>query len=191
MNQLESNIKPTNSYPFVKGQDMLSFDSEGNPVINDPLNIDLLTDISYQTVAKLQSSICSNNFKKFKQLYTEEYINRPDCCDFFKFEDRPPHWEYNRYSLCTCETENRASEPYKIHKYMYVRPCNCSGGKRYLAYLTAYYSLEPGLYMDMDMDTSIINSNKSASITPIQQFLLDDGPIDLTYKQMYSTYKKI
>ena len=168
---------------------MITFDLEGNAFVDDPENNDLLTDTSYQVVAKMQDCIEKKDLDRFKQLYTEEYISNPAICDFFKFEDRPPHWEYNRYSLCTCETENRASEPYKIHKYMYVRPCNCSGGKRYLAYLTAYYSLEPGLYMDMD--TSIINSNKSASITLIQQFLLDDGPIDLTYKQMYSTYKKI
>jgi hypothetical protein len=187
MNQLEFNIKPTNSYPYVYDQDMLSFDSEGKSVINNSDDIDLLTDMSYQTVAKLSDSIRSNNFERFKQLYTEEYINTPDCCDFFKFEDRPPRWEYNRYSLCACENIINISEPYKIHKYMYVRPCNCSGGKRYLAYLTAYYSLEPGLYMD----TGIMICKKSASITPIQQFLLDDGPIDLTYKQMYSTHKNI
>jgi hypothetical protein len=176
----------TNSYPYIPEQDMLSFDSEGNPVVNDPLNNDLLTDISYQTVAKLHGSICLNNFEKFKQLYTEKYISDPSICDFFKFEDRSPHWEYNGYSLCTCE--NQSTEPYRIHKYMYVRPCHCSGGKRYLAYLTAHFSLEPGLYYDTkEIGVKVL---KNETITPIQQFLLDNGPIDLTYQQMYCTYKE-
>jgi hypothetical protein len=175
----------TYSYPFIPEQGMLSFDLEGNPVVDDPQNNDLLTDISYQTVAKLTGSICSGNVEKFKQLYTEEYIANPDIYDFFKFEDNPPYWEYNSYSLCTCK--NRNNEPDRIHKYMYVRSCNCSGGKRYLAYLTAHYSTEPGLYFD----TNSSNSEKNASITPIQHFLLNDGPIDLTYKQMHCTFKKV
>jgi hypothetical protein len=184
MNKFTTNINPSNSYPYIPEQDMLSFDPSGNPLINDPQNNDLLTDFSYQTVAKLHNSICSGNFDKFKQLYTEEYINNSNICDFFKFEDNPPYWEYSTYSLCTCK--NRATHPYKIHQYMYVRPCHCSGGKRYLAYLTAHYSLEPGLYND----TNSCEVLKTKSITPIQQFLLDEGAIDLTYKQMYCVYNK-
>jgi hypothetical protein len=181
MNQLESNIKPTNSYPFVPGQYMLCFDSEGNPVINDPDNSDLLTDISYQTVAKLSDSICSNNLEKFKQLYTEEYINRPDCCDFFKFEDIPPYWEYSTYSLCSCE--NKEAEPDRIHKYMYIRPCHCQAGKRYLAYLAAFNAENESIFYD----THPIYARVKTLSTPIQQFLLDDGPIDLTYRAMFYT----
>ena len=173
----------SNSYPFVPEQGMLSFDLEGNPVVDDTQNNDLLTDISYQIVAKLNGSICSGKFEKFKQLYTEEYIANPDICDFFKFEDNPPHWHHSSYSLCNCV--NREDETTRIHKYMYVRRCNCPNGKRYLAYLTAHYSLEPGLYYD----TNSFDNIKNECITPIQQFLLDDGPIDLTYKQMYCTYK--
>ena len=54
--------------------------------------------------------------------------------------------KYNSYYLCSCE--NRSTEPYRIYKYMYVRPCHCSGDKRYLAYLAEHFSLDPGLYYD-------------------------------------------
>jgi hypothetical protein len=54
--------------------------------------------------------------------------------------------------------------------------------------LTAHFSLEPGLYYDTkEIGVKVL---KNETITPIQQFLLDNGPIDLTYQQMYCTYKE-
>jgi hypothetical protein len=176
----------SNSYPFVPGQRMLHFDLEGNAITDHPENYDLLTNISYQIVAKMQECIEKRDLAQFKKLYTEEYIDNPAITDFFKFEDNPPYWEHNTYSLCVCG--NREDETSKIHKYMYVRPCCCAGGKRYLAYLSAFNAGEQGL----SYDTNPIYSKtlKKPSVTPIQQFLLDNGHIDLTYKAMYCTYDK-
>jgi len=178
MNPLEADIKPTNSYPFVPGQYMLCFDSEGNPVIDD-----LKEDTAYQLICRMQECIDKKDIVTYRRLYTEEYINSPDCCDFFKFEDTPPYWEYSTYSLCSCE--NKEAEPDRIHKYMYVRPCHCQAGKRYLAYLTAFNSQNESIFYDTQ--PIYAKALKTTEITPIQQFLLDDGPIDLTYRAMFYT----
>jgi hypothetical protein len=175
----------TNSYPFVPGQQMIEFDPEGNAITDDPGNNDLLTDISYQVVAKMQECIDKKDLVKYKQLYTEEYINNPDICDFFKFEDKPPHWAYTKYSLCSCS--NRSDDPYQIHKHMYVRPCYCSNGKRYLAYLAAFNALNDGLYYDV---SPIYSKTLKKTVTPISKFLLDDGPLDLIYEAMYCVNTK-
>jgi hypothetical protein len=174
-----------NSYPFVPGQQLLSFDLEGNAFVDDLENEDLKTDTSYQVVAKMQDCIEKKDLDKYKQLYTEEYISNPAICDFFKFEDSPPYWEYCIYPLCSCS--NRHEDPTKIHKYMYVRPCYCSGGKRYLAYLAAFNTLNEGIYYDTN---PIYSKTLKTTVTPICQFLLDDGLIDLTYEAMYNTRNK-
>jgi hypothetical protein len=169
----------SNSYPFVPGQNMITFNLEGNAVTDDDHNEDLLTDMSYQVVAKMQDCIDKKDLDKYKQLYTEEYISNPVICDFFKFEDNSPYETHSIYSLCTCS--NRHDEPSKIHTYMYVRACNCVEGKRYLAYLAAFNALTEGIYYDTN-PKYLIPLNKP--ITPICQFLLDDGPLDLTYQSM-------
>jgi hypothetical protein len=176
----------SNSYPFVPGQQMIAFNLEGNAVADDEHNEDLLADMSYQVVAKMQDCINKKDLDKYKQLYTEEYINNPAICDFFKFEDNPPYWEYNTYSLCSCS--NRHDEPSKIHKYMYIRACNCVDGKRYLAYLAAFNTLNEGIYYDVN---PIYSKPLKKTITPICQFLLDDGPLDLTYQAMSYARDKI
>jgi hypothetical protein len=175
----------TNSYPFIPGQRMIKFDLEGNQIVDDPGNNDLLTNMSYQVIAKMQDCIDKKDFDKYKQLYTEEYISNPAICDFFKFEDNPPYWEYTTYPLCLCS--NRDDDPSRIHKHMYVRPCYCSNGKRYLAYLAAFNTLNEGIYYDTN---PIYSKTLKKTITPISQFLLDDGPLDLTYKSMYNTRDK-
>ena len=169
------------SYPYVPRQEVVSFDANGNRIFDD-----VKEDKSYQIVARLQESILAKNFELFKKIYEEEYINVPDIVDFFKFEEENNNWWFNSYSLCECS--NKTDEPDRIHKYMYVRPCCCAGGKRYLAYLSAFNAAEQGL----SYDTNPIYSKtlKKPSVTPIQQFLLDNGPIDLTYKAMYCTYDK-
>lgn len=169
----------TNSYPFVPGQDMIAFNLEGNAVTDHPENNDLLTDMSYQVVAKMQDCIDKKDLDKYKQLYTEEYISNPAICDFFKFEDNPPYGIHSIYSLCSCS--NRHEEPSKMHTYMYVRPCYCVEGKRYLAYLAAFNALTEGIYYDTN---PIYSTTLKKMVTPICQFLLDCGPLDLTYQSM-------
>ena len=176
----------SNSYPFVPGQQILTFDLSGNPIVDDEHNEDLLTDISYQIVSKMQECIEKKDLVQFKKIYTEEYISNPSTCDFFKFEDNPPYWEYNTYSLCSCP--NRHDEPDRIHKYMYVRHCFCTQGKRYLAYLAAFNALNEGIYYDTN---PIYSKTLKKTITPICQFLLDDGPLDLTYEAMTYARDKI
>ena len=174
----------TDSYPFVPGQCMLTF-VNGIPIVNDESNNDLLSDLSYQLVFKLHETTETNNLEQFKQLYTEEYISNPAICNFFKFENENVNkkMRFNRYSLCTCS--NKEDKPYRIHRDMYVRPCNCSSGKRYLAYLSAYNSNKEEDGYGYDTQTNILTFNKKHMITPIQQFLLDDGPIDLTYTHLF------
>ena len=162
------------SYPYVPGQRMLSFDK-------DPLYEDLLTDNSYKIVARLQESILAKNFELFKKIYEEEYINVLGIVDFFKFEEESNNWWFNSYSLCECS--NKTDEPDRIHKYMYVRPCCCVNGKRYLTYLCAFNAglKDAGYYYD----TNPIGLTDKAVNTPIKNYLLEDGPIDLTYKQWF------
>ena len=181
-NKTNSNSYP---YPFVPGQQLLSFDLEGNAVVDDLENEDLITDTSYQVIAKMQECIDQKDLVQYQQLYTEEYISNPAICDFFKFEDNPPYWDYCTYPLCSCS--NRHDDPTKIHNHMYVRPCYCSGGKRYLAYLAAFNTLNEGIYYDTN---PIYSKTLKTTVTPICQFLLDDGLIDLTYEAMYNTRNK-
>lgn len=174
----------SNSYPYVPGQRMLTFDANGNPSVSTSVFDDLLTDTSYKIVARLQESIIANNFELFKKIYEEEYINNKEICDFFKFEEEHNNWWFNSYSLCQCS--NKTEEPDRIHKYMYVRPCWCNNGKRYLAYLCAFNAglKDPGYYYD----TNPIDLTNNSKNTPIKKYLLEDGPLDLTYKQWF--YKK-
>ena len=175
----------SNSYPFVPGQCMLTF-VNGTAIVDDEINNDLLSDLSYQLVSKMQDSINTNNLEKFKQMYTEEYISNPDICDFFKFDDENNNWWFNSYSLCCCS--NKEDEPDRIHRHMYVRPCNCSNGKRYLAYLSAFnysHRVELGYCYDTNPKCSKSSKPTSKHATSIQQFLLNDGPIDLTYECLF------
>lgn len=172
------------SYPYVPEQRMLTFDTNGKPVAEDPLFEDLLADKSYIIVARLQESILANNYELFKKIYEEEYISNLEICDFFKFEEENNNWWFNSYSLCECSNKNE--EPDRIHKYMYIRPCCCRNGKRYLAYLCAFNAglKDPGYYYD----TNPTYLTDKGTITPIKQYLLEDGPLDLTYKEKF--YKK-
>lgn len=177
------------SYPYVPGQRMLSFDANGKPVAEDEIFSDLLTDKSYKIVARLQESILANNFELFKQIYEHEYINNSEICDFFKFEEENNNWWFNSYSLCQCS--NKTDEPERIHKYMYVRPCCCKNGKRYLAYLCAFNAglQKYGYYYDINPKNLPIKIDVCTFIdTFIKKYLLEDGPIDLKYQQLF--YKK-
>jgi hypothetical protein len=64
---------------------------------------------------------------------------------------------------------------------MSSRPCCCANGKRYLAYLCAF---NQGKFNHFDMHYKFKDSDKT---TPIKEYLLSDGPIDLIYRQIYQS----
>lgn len=133
---------------------------------------------SYKVLARLNDSICSNNIEEFKKIYETEYICNPEICDHFRYEDENNNWWVNSYSLCTCPVK----EPDHIHRNMNVRQCNCVDGKRYLAYLFAFNAHIGCIHND----TNIHNDKKLEEMnTEIKTYLMNDGPIDLTYTQFY------
>jgi hypothetical protein len=169
------------SYPFIRGQQVISFDASGKVTRDntyDGIFDDLKEDKSYQIIMRLHNSVYAKDIEGFKKIYEEEYINDPNIVDFFKHDEEEHDWWFNPYPLCRCVT--RDDEPDRIHRHMYVRQCGCSNGKRYLAYLCAYNAQqdETTYYYD----TSCNKSNKN--ISDIQQYLLDDGPIDLKYTNL-------
>jgi hypothetical protein len=169
------------SYPFIRGQQVISFDASGKVTRDNTYNgifDDLKEDKSYQIVMRLHNSAYANDIECFTKIYQEEYINDPDIVDFFKHDEEEHDQWFHPYPLCRCVT--RDDEPERIHRHIYVRQCNCSNGKRYLAYLCAYNAQqdETTYYYD----TSCNKSNKN--ISEIQQYLLNDGPLDLKYTNL-------
>jgi hypothetical protein len=118
------------SYPFVPRQQLIELDQNDCVIINENTDLDLIEDKSYLVAMRLHESVCKNDFNKFKKIYETEYMN-PDIVDFFKFEKET---DAAKYSGCTCAK----GTVQRIHPDMYVRPCNCINGKRYLAYLCVY-----------------------------------------------------
>ena len=156
------------SYPFVPGQQLIELDQNGNVIINENTDLDLIDDQSYIVAMRLHESICSNNFDKFRKIYEEEYINNPNIVNFFKF-DKASNSE-TEYSLCSCNK----SIVQRIHPDMYVRPCNCINGKRYLAYLCVYnaafrssYYYDTSKYQDPNINERY------------KKYLLNDGQIEI------------
>jgi hypothetical protein len=171
------------SYPYVPGQEVISFDANGKIIVDNTyagIFDDLKEDKSYQTVMRMQVCIYANDFEGFKKIYEEEYISNPEICDFFKFDEEEHNWWVNTYSLCECA--NKADEPDRIHRHMYVRPCSCANGKRYLAYLCAFNASfkEENYYYD----TNPRHITEKPVLTNFQKYLSENGPLDLTYKEL-------
>ena len=60
------------SYPYVPGQEVISFDANGKIIVDntyDGIFDDLKEDKSYQTVMRLQSRIYAKDFEGFKKIY--------------------------------------------------------------------------------------------------------------------------
>jgi hypothetical protein len=169
------------SYPFIHGQQVISFDANGKVTRDNTYNgifDDLKEDKSYQIVMRLHDSVYAKDIEGFKKIYEEEYINNTNIVDFFKFDEEEHDWWFNTYRFCRCV--NKDDDPDRIHRHMYVRPCNCSNGKRYLAYLCAYNAQQDETTYYYDTTCNETNKN----ISDIQQYLLDDGPIDLKYTNL-------
>ncbi len=166
----------TKSYPFIPGLEVFTFDANGKMMIDESFK-DLKEDKSYQKARQLYERIYAKDLDGFIKIYIE-YVNDPSISDFFKHDEEEHDFWFHSYPYCRCVT--RDDEPERIHRHMYVRQCNCSNGKRYLAYLCAYNAQqdETTYYYD----TSCNESNKN--ISDIQQYLLDDGPIDLKYTNL-------
>ena len=159
---------------YFPGQRRLTFDQD---------NVTIVSDVIVSVVEKLDNSIRSNNIEEFKKIYKTEYIDNPKICDYFNYEDENNNNLYNSYSLCTCA--NKEEEPTHIHRNLNSRPCNCINGKRYLAYLRVFNAEINCICYDTN-PTNVCLTNLRHQ--PYSNFLLQDGPIDLTYNQFF--YKK-
>ena len=164
-----------NNISYIPYSRKITFDGDIEQSITD----------SYSAVSRLQDCIMSGNLEEFKKIYETEYINNPAIYDYFKYEDENNNNWVNTYSPCTCV--NKEEEPEHVHRNMNIRQCNCSNGKRYLAYLCAF-NAELGCIC---FDTNPINKPPIESGLHIRKceefksYLLQDGPIDLTYEQFY------
>lgn len=150
-------------------------------VISFVNNIDISVSETEIVLLKLYDSITTNNLDEFKKIYETEYISNIEVCDYFRFEDENNNWWVNTYSLCTCS--NKYAEPEHIHRNMNTRRCNCVNGKRYLAYLSAFNAQLGCICYDTNPNPKLLDL--PAVNTTIQSYLLQDGPIDLTYSQFY------
>lgn len=155
-------------HSFVLGQRVLvpRGDNDGTLVEEIP---DANNDASYQVIEELRKSAVEQDVERFINVYRTRYINDDSVCNYFRFGDLSPYDDFNSYSLCTCP--GKSDEPQRINKYMYTRACSCINGKRYLAYLCAFNRGTHNHYHVKD-DTVV---------TPIKEYLLQDGPIELSY----------
>lgn len=160
---------PFNS-AFVPGQRILVLSDQNNGSLIDESPPNPNEDKSYHIVAQLHKSVIEQNIEKFIEVYETQYISNDSVYNHFHFGDQSPYDDFNTYSLCSCP--NKDEEPCRINKYMYRRACSCVNGKRYLAYLCAFNEGTHNCYH--------INHLLDMS-TPIKEYLLQDGPIDLEY----------
>lgn len=153
------------STPFILGQRVLT---------NGPNGLfETSENSSDSVVAQLHESVAAQDIDRFVNIYKTQYISDPSICNHFLYGDQGPYDDFNAYSLCTCD--NKYDEPERINKYIYSRTCSCPNGKRYLAYLCAFNG---GKHVFYHTNHSIEGSNIA---TPIKEYLLQDGPIDLNY----------
>jgi len=150
---------------FILGQRILAANND-NVLVEKVPNTN--NDISYQVVEELHKSVMEQDIES---VYQTQYINEDSICNYFCFDDTSPYEDYSTYSLCSCPGKN--DEPQRINKYIYTRACSCANGKRYLAYLCAY---NQGTRNDYHIKDASLDQ-----ITSIKEYLLQDGPIDLSY----------
>jgi hypothetical protein len=157
------------STPFVLGQRSIVFsENDGNQLLETPSEQQ-----DFEVIANLHKSVIAGDLERFVNIYETQYIYNDSICNHFLYGDQGPYDDYNEYSLCTCE--NKYDEPEYINKYMSSRACSCINGKRYLAYLCAFNGGNHNYY-----HTCYVFEGSDKS-TPIKEYLLQDGPIDLNY----------
>ena len=157
------------STPFILGARVLALsENSGNKLIETTPE-----DVAHDVIANLHKSVIAGDLEQFVNVYETQYISNDSICNHFLYGDQGPYDDYNEYSLCTCE--NKYDEPEYINKYMSSRSCSCINGKRYLAYLCAFNGGKHNYYHTHHVFEG------SDKITPIKEYLLQDGPIDLNY----------
>jgi len=172
---------------FIPGQRIISFSKQKTETREENELKEEQDDKSYDIVKRLHESIYANDFQVFKEIFENEYIDDPTVIDYFKYDEEEHNWWWTKYPLCTCAE----TEPTKIHKMLNVSPCNCSEGKRYLAYLRAYSAtiFETPSTITYDLFTKNHGKKKPFSaVSDIQIYLTESGPI--FYEYTHLVYEK-
>jgi hypothetical protein len=129
-------------------------------------------DLSERTVRRLQKSIINGDFNTFKFIYDHEYM-QPNILDWFEYDEILCDSVWNFYTLCECPT----CEPTKIHRDLYVQPCMCLNGKRYIAFKFAY---------DETPECFVIHKTTKKQPTNdyqlIMNHIIDSGPIIVEHR---------
>jgi hypothetical protein len=126
--------------------------------------IPISVDLSKRTVRRLTTAIKECNVDAFKFIYDHEYMNH-FICNWFEYDELLDDCVWNFYPICECAK----CEPIKIHRQLYVQPCTCLNGKRYLAFLTAYNTTYD----------FIINPTKKSIVKYRQMldYIIESGPV--------------
>jgi len=131
--------------------------------------------LSERTVRRLNASITHGNLDEFKFIYNYEYM-QSRIINWFEFDEPLYDLDWNFYPLCECW----GIEPIKINRCLYVLPCRCSDGKRYIAFKTAYD--------DYEYDISSTHESQSSSKTMekllIVNYIHDSGPILIKHQSV-------
>ena len=128
--------------------------------------------LSERTVRRLQDSIINGDFNTFKFIYDHEYM-QPNILDWFEYDEILYDSDWNFYPICECPS----CEPIKIHRHLYVQPCTCLNGKRYIAFKFAY---------DETREFIIIHRKNKKRPTNdyqlIMNHIIDSGPIIMQHQ---------
>jgi len=172
--------------PFIPGQRVISFSKERGGELQELEKQEEDDDKSYDIVRRLHESIYKNDFQVFKEIFENEYIDDPTVMDYFKYDEEEHNWWWTKYPLCICAE----IEPNRIHKMLNVSPCNCSEGKRYLAYLRAYTAaiFETPSTITYDLFTKNSKKKPFPTVSEIQVYLSKSGPI--FYEYTHLVYEK-
>ncbi len=131
-------------------------------------------------IEQINKSIENDDFELFKSLY-QEYISNDKIYNYFSFGDQIASSAYDRsfYKLCTCLDKYKSEEYFcKIHRHLYILPCNCKNGKRYLILHEAYQN-----FIEK-------NDKKNYHINYTIKDLIDDGYDLETFNDIFINYIK-
>ena len=117
----------------------VNFDEKGTIYEQQSCNNKLsqeLSDSNNKLLQELSDSNNEGNLEKYIELFSL-YINDKNIYNYHIYTDHPPYdCEQIFYTKCMC---NNKDIFVKFFKGLYEQPCNCMGGKRYLALKYAYF----------------------------------------------------
>lgn len=121
------------STKFIPNCFTVIYGSDGKGVIDNSIN----KNKNFLLLKELHEAHMAEDLEKYIKLYSQ-YIDDTNIYDYHVFSEYSPH-NFNRifYPGCTCNNKNDDSLV-MVHKGRYEQPCNCVGGKRYLALRNAY-----------------------------------------------------